>query len=171
MKKGLLIALPLLLILGGAATVGLDMAGMVNVPFLPFGKKRIKSPPDDGKGGPFASLLARASVAVRQAEAAASREAATAPPPPKAAPKPALDTGPGEAKLAGLWAAMPTDRVVAIAAKWPSDGLGRILAQMDEDAAAKLLAALPPARAADLSRALAKASDEKSAQIMKKDSQ
>ena len=156
MKKALLILVPLLL-LGGGATVGLGMLGIVNLPFLPLGKKKVKLPPDDGKGGPLAPFVASMQSLGKRAEAEAARLKAIKPPP---APKLPPDPSAGEAKLAGLWAEMPTDKLVALTAKWPIDSLGRILARMDADAVTNLLAALPPPRAADLSRAVAAATDE-----------
>ena len=157
----------MLLVVGGGVAFGLAKVGIVNIPPIsPAKRKRVM--PDDGKGGPFAVALATSASLFQRAEESTAREAAVAPPPP---PVPKIDPGPGEAKLAGLWASLPTDRLVALVAKWPEPELGRILAKMDEDAAAKLLGALPPPRAASLSRALANATDEKAAQKMKKDSQ
>lgn len=135
------------------------MLGFVKIPFLPFGKKKpvVKLPKDDGKGGPLAPYLAMATEVARLADV---------PPPPKAAPPaPKADTGPGEAKLAALWAEIPPAKLAAVVGKWPEAQLGRILALMDEDAVTALLAALPPERAASLSQAVAKATDESAAKV------
>lgn len=161
MKKVLLILVPLLL-LGGGTTVGLAMLGIVNVPFLPFGKKRTPPPVDDGKGGPMARTflqIAAAGVGLENAVAAAKKAVPPAPP----APPP--DTGPGEAKLAGLWAEMPTPQLAAIVEKWPQPQLGRILAKMDEEAVTNLLAALPPPKAIEISKSVADATDEKAKKV------
>ena len=161
MKKALL-ALPLLLLLGGGGTVGLAALGVVKVPFLPFGKKKGPPPPkDDGRGGPLAATLALLDSWERQAEA-------TKPPKAPAPPAPPPDTGPGETKLASLWNEMPTDKVAALVAKWPEAQLGRILAQMDDEAVTNLLAFLPPARAASLSRTVAGATDERAQKVRPK---
>ena len=135
------------------------MLGFVKIPFLPFGKKKAfaKIPKSDPKGGALAPYLAMAGAAVRQANVV----------PPKAPPPPAVrpETGPGEAKLASLWAELPPDRLATVVAKWPPAPLGRILSRMDEDAVTALLAGLPPDRAASLSRAVAAATDEAAAKV------
>ncbi len=154
----LFIVLPLVLLVAGSA-VGLAMLGFVKIPFLPFGKKKVavKAPKDDGKGGPFASYLTFADSVARQAEMAT---------PAKLTPRPSKpDTGPGEAKLAALWAEMPADRLAAIVGKWPEAQLGRILALMDSDAVTGLLAGVPPGRGAALTLAVAGATDESAAKV------
>ena len=114
---------------------------------------------DDGRGGPFASLLAQGDALGRQiSRLPAPAKAASA------ARKP-VDTEPGEAKLAGLWAELPPDRLVAVVEGWPPAQLGRILAQMDDEAVTNLLAALPAPKAAALSRAVADAADEKASKV------
>lgn len=161
MKK-VLIIVPLLLVVGSAATVGLSMAGIVNVPFLPFGKKKVKLPKDDAKGGPFKPYLALAPLLDRLA-----KEPPVKPPAPPGNTKtpPPADLGPGEAKLAVLWAEVPTDKLTAMVAKWPPASLGRIFAQMDEDAVAKLLATLPSDQAAAISKAVAAATVERAGKV------
>ena len=160
MKKALLIVVPLVLLLGGGA-VGLAALGLVKVPFLPFGKKRLaKVPPDDGKGGPFASWLAMAKGYAAQ-QTSLDEAAKNVPPPPKPPP----DASAGEAKLAALWAEMPPDKLAALTEKWPAAELGRILAQMDGDAVTELLSTLPVPRASALSRAVAAATDEKAEKV------
>ena len=162
MKKGLLIGVPLLLFLAVGSTVGLSMLGIVNVPFLPFGKKKPKPIADDGKGGPMArTFLMVSAVGKTLGDEAARASRVKAP----AAPKPAIDSGPGEAKLAGLWGEMPTDRLVSIVEKWPEPQLGRILTKMDEEALTKLLAAMPPERAARLSGLIAAETDKQAAKV------
>lgn len=151
----LLIGLPLILLLGGVA-VGLSVIGIVHIPFLPFGKKPAKVPPDDGKGGPFAPYLAMA--------ASVDRRFATETPVKKET-KPKVDTGPGEAKLADLWSTLPPDRLAALVAKWPDAQLGRILALMDDEPVSALLASLPPTRAAALSQLIATATDESAGKV------
>lgn len=157
MKKLVLIGVPLLLVLGGGGVVGAAALGKLKVPFLPFGKKRSEPPKDDGMGGPFASWLVSADGYARQA--------AYVPPKPPIPPTPPPDPGPGEAKLAGLWTELPTDRLVLLVEKWPRPAVGRILAMMDDEPVTSLLAALPPEKAADLSRAVAAATDEKAAKV------
>lgn len=156
MKK-ILIAIPVLLVLGGGGVVGVAVLGLVKVPFLPFGKKGLAPPADDGKGGPFAGWLVSADGYARQA--------AYVPPKPPTPPAPPPDPGPGEARLAGLWTELPTDRLVMLVEKWPRPAVGRILALMDDKPVTDLLAALPPEKAADLSRAVASATDEKASKV------
>lgn len=139
--------------------MGAAMLGFAKIPFLPFGKKKAvaKAPKDDPRGGPLAPYLAMARTIARQADVA----------PPKAPPPPAVkpETGPGEAKLASVWAELPPDRLATVVAKWPPTQLGRILSRMDEDAVTALLADLPADRAASLSRAVAAATDEAAAKV------
>ena len=152
--------MPLALLLGVGATVGLAFVGLVDVPFLPFHKAKRKGPPppkDDGRGGPFAPMLALAQSYGRLAEKPPAKGPAPLPEPP--------DTGPGEEKLAGLWGEMPVDRLVPIVQGWPPAPLGRILSRMDDEAVTNLLAALPAPKAAELSRAVARATDEKAAKV------
>ncbi len=162
MKKVLLVLLPILLI-GGIVT-GLAFVGIVKVPFLPFGKNKAvaKAPKDDGKKGPFVPFVAMAAKAAKDMEREAALVKAKAPKPEAAPP---VDPEPGERKLAGLWAEMPTDRLAAMVEKWPEPQLGRILSNMDEEAVTSLLAALPAPRAASLSRAVAAATDERASKV------
>lgn len=160
MKKLLFIGLPLLILLGAGGVVGAAALGFVKIPFLPFGKKKGKllpPPKDDGRGGPFAPLLAQTAALAREAQAAAPAK------PP--APRPPVDTGPGEARLASLWGAMPPEKLPAVVEGWPPAQLGRILVLMDDEAVAGLLAALPPAKAKTLSQAVAAATDERVAKV------
>jgi hypothetical protein len=162
LKKGLLIGVPLLLFLVGGTVVGLSMLGIVNVPFLPFGKKKPHVVADDGKGGPMARTFLMVSAVGKTLQDDAARASRAKPPAP---PKPPFDTGPGEAKLAGLWGEMPTDRLVTIVEKWPEPELGRILTKMDEEALTKLLAAMPADRAAKLSQLIATETDKQAAKV------
>jgi hypothetical protein len=163
LKKSLLIGVPLLLFLVGGTTVGLSMLGIVSVPFLPFGKKKLPHPVvDDGKGGPMARTFLMVSAVGKTLGDEAARAARIKVP---AAPQAAVDTGPGEAKLAGLWGEMPTDRLVSIIEKWPEPELGRILTKMDEEALTKLLAAMPADRAARLSQLIAAETDKRAAKV------
>ena len=138
------------------------MVGVVNVPFLPFGKKKGPPPPkDDGRGGPFAATVALLESFERQADSTKPEKKPTPPPPPP-------DTGPGEAKLASLWNELPTEKVASLVEKWPVGQLGRVLAQMDDEAVTNLLAALPPERAASLSKLVAIATDERAQKVRPK---
>ena len=163
MKKLLFIGLPLLIVLAAGGAAGAAALGFVQIPFLPFGKKKGRSippPKDDGRGGPFASTFVQANSLGRQVEAKAVEK-------PKAVPvvKPPPDTGPGEERLASLWGELPPERLPAVIEGWPPAQLGRILALMDDEVVANLLAALPAPKAKTLSRAVATATDEKAAKV------
>ncbi len=156
-----MILIPLLL-LGGGSVVGLAMLGLINVPFLPFGKKVTLPPPDDGKGGPLFRPFVAIAAAGKSLENAIAEAKKIVPPTP---PVPPPDTGPGEAKLASLWAEMPTEQLVPIVNKWPQPQLGRILAKMDNEVVTKLLAALPADRAIEISKSVAAATDERAIKV------
>lgn len=151
-----------MLLMSGGTICGLSMLGIANVPFLPFNKKIKLPPPDNGKGGPLARSFVAIAAAGKTLETAIAEEKKIVPPTP---PAPPPDTSAGEAKLASLWAEMPTDQLVAIVNKWPQPQLGRILAKMDNEVVTKLLGALPADRAIVISKSVAAATDERAIKV------
>lgn len=137
MKKVILIVLPLLVI--GGAVAGLGMAGVVQIPGL-SPKKAVKK-------------VVEPVVEVSKPEPVAKK--------PKPAPKP---KGPDRAKgydaVALLWNEMDMKNLVPLAEKWKDAELAPILARMENDKVVELLTQLKPERAVALTRALQRLAEQ-----------
>lgn len=145
MKKALLIAIPLVLVIGGV--VGSALMGFVNIPGLTPKKKPAVAPMyGEPKEEPQ--------------PVAASEPPPKAPAPPKKPPEEPSDPARGAKKVARIWNEVPTEKLAPIASKWRDDDLARVLANMDGDKTAALLAAIDPARAAKLSQAIQSAASK-----------
>jgi hypothetical protein len=151
MKFALLGVVLLFLIAGGL--VGAATLGFVSIPGISphkFGKAVVASSnPSSGFYSLFASPM-------KMLDDKAAQEAASVKPEPVVAkdPGPKSDPSLGDAKLAALWNALDSSKLVSITEKWQPNNLARILLKMDEDQVSGYLAALPAAKAAQISKAI-----------------
>ncbi len=143
MKKVIFIVLPLIVILGAGAVVGLNYVGILKIPFLPHQKVAKKT-------------TKKTTVAAKPVPPPKKADPI---PPPTPPPKPKVevvkpDVEAGEKKLATLWEAMDAAQLVPIVQDWKDPDVARILVRMDAGKVTEFLAALDPVRASKLSRAI-----------------
>jgi hypothetical protein len=146
-KKLWLILIPLVLLLGVGAFVGLVFAGLVRNPQLEAILK-IKR-----KGA-----VEKPTAEVAKVDPAASTDSAPPADPPKphvGRPRPpTVDPQKGAQKLAAVWSEMDPDKVSKLAVGFKDEEFAQVLAEMDPDKAAAILTALDPKRSSKISKVI-----------------
>ncbi len=148
-KKGLLIAIPVLLVLGGGGFYGAAVTGLLKVPGI-TPKAKLSAAKMYGEG------------ANKMYGEGKDSKVASVKPRPKAKPKPTPKPRPthlddpvkGAAAVAEVWNGMEPAQLIKIVADWSDSDLALVMAGMDTTKASELLAGLPPKRASNVSRAI-----------------
>ncbi len=144
-KFALFLVLPLALLGGGGFFA--VYSGMVELPFMP--KQKGGQPPAEKSDQPVklptpppASVPAATKTVTPPAKSKEPEVVAVAP-----------DHSRGDRKLAELWNAIETPKLLELTKDWREEDLARVMLKMDSSVVAEYLAAMPdPKRASSLSR-------------------
>lgn len=146
-KKGILIGVVGLVLLGGGGFVGAAYMGIVKVPGI-TPKSKLKNALSMYKTDPKKDVPA---PVVKKTPPKPKIE--TVPPkPPKEEPK--VDELAGAQHVADVWSQMEIEKLGPILATWKDSDAARVLVLMDASQTAQLLATMDAKRASALSRAI-----------------
>ncbi|MBL8047746.1 MAG: hypothetical protein JNJ45_03595 [Chthonomonas sp.] len=142
MKKVIIIAIPVLLLVAGGAVFGLAKMGKINIPGV-----TPKKPVAKTKG----PVKPKVEVAKKEEPPKAVEE-------PKPAPKPThkIDPEKGAKKLAKYWNEISPASLVGIVKGWKPAEAARVVAAMDPEKASALLSQLDPKTLEIISREIQK---------------
>lgn len=146
-KKGLLIGVVAVLVLGVGGTGFAAFSGIITIPGITPKKVAKKAANLYGETG--------ADPVAKEAEKPKPKPP-VAPPKPKKAEVAKEDPALGNQKVADVWSSMSTEAIIAVIKNWKDEEVAPVLALMEDDKTGELLSQLSPERASSLSQKLRK---------------
>lgn len=141
MKKVILIAIPVLLLVAGGTVFGLAKMGKINIPGV--SPKKVTKPKKTAKP--------KVEIALKEEPPKPKEE-------PKPEPKPThrIDPEKGAKKLAKYWNEVPPANLLAIVKGWKAADAARVVAAMEPEKASALLAQMDQKTLEAISREIEK---------------
>ncbi len=148
-KKGLMIAIPLVLVIGGGGFYGAAVTGLLKVPGI-TPKSKLGAKNLYGEAG--------AKLYGEQKDPVVAKETPSAPVVPvrnahlpKIEPIVQTDEAKGAEAIAEIWGSIESPKLVLIAGDWTDEDLAKVFANLEVDKAAEVLSLLDPKRASTIS--------------------